>query len=203
MREKGVNNWKICKADVPKTTVSNYTVTQQLTKIFPVVPYYTLILNNIFGCSIVPTSISVARCCAHHQAEKKVRPYFSNKPWSATLAASKTTDWPQVVHSSLQVLTQYSASVSAWRVYSSVIYIGSLQPPVSCSRRLMASAHKNKNIWPSCFCGVWTIHMEYIACNCSQSIIEIMNNSAVNWKVLRLIERIWLEQLRLRDNNLL
>ena len=29
------------------------------------------------------------------------------------------------------------------------------------------------------------------------------DNSAVNWKVLCLIERIWLEQLRLRDNNLL
>ena len=40
-------------------------------------------------------------------------------------------------------------------------------------KHLFIYTRKNKNLSPSCFCGACTIHMEYIACNCSRSIIDI------------------------------
>ena len=100
----------------------------------------------------------------------------------------------QVVHSHLHVLTQCSASVSAWHVHSSVIDIGSFQPPVGYSRRFIASAHKKINIGPSCFCDAWTIHMEHVAATgrhalltygqfCSKLRSVIFNRAYMTWTV--------------------
>ena len=132
------------------------------------------LLKQSFGqcqrCSFVPTSIGVARYCASQCVITRKRKYdhvsATIRDQLHLLPVRQRIDHTTLIYKCLHnTAPVYLRDMS---IPVSLIWVAS---SISCSRRLMAPAHKNKNIWISCLWGTSTIKINILPATVGASLL--------------------------------